>query len=166
VKSEFEEKVKQEPDTEQSEKPSLLENITLSRTICLPAKLIKTVYADSNGNKLERLVNVIKVSSHLKCNVFKHSLMTHIQDNCKENETLAESFSERINEVQTVINTLETIDFGTLSSEILMYNVANTSVATDVPDVSEVIVPQMLPFGEQYHQRNPIIMLTTTEEIR
>lgn len=69
VKSEFEEKlkVKQESHMEQSEKPSLLENITLSRTVCLPAKLIKTVYTEpnSNSNKLERLISVIKVSNHL-----------------------------------------------------------------------------------------------------
>ena len=36
-----------------------------------------------------------------------------LQDNCKDNETnIAESFSDRINEVQSVINTLEAIEFG------------------------------------------------------
>ena len=35
----------------------------------------------------------------------------------------------------------------------------------DVPDVSEIIVPQMSSFEEQYSQRNPII-LTTTEDTR
>lgn len=67
VKSEFEEKVKLEPDMEeQSEKPSLLENITLSRTVCLPAKLVKTVYTETSGNKLEKLISVIKVSNDLQ----------------------------------------------------------------------------------------------------
>lgn len=68
VKPKFEEKVKTELDMEeQSGKPSLLENITLSRTVCLPAKLVKTVYTDTNGNgnKLEKLSSVIKVSHHL-----------------------------------------------------------------------------------------------------
>ena len=39
------------------------------------------------------------------------------------------------------------------------------NVLVDVPDVSEVIVPQMLSFEEQYSQRNAII-LTTTEDTR
>ena len=65
VKSEFEEKIKPEPDMEeQPEKPSLLENITLSRTVCLPAKLVKSVYTEANVNKLEKLISVIKVSEH------------------------------------------------------------------------------------------------------
>ena len=70
AKLEFEEKVKPEPGTEeQSDKPSLLENITLSRTVCLPAKLVKTVYTETNGNsnKLEKLISVIKVSNHSLC---------------------------------------------------------------------------------------------------
>lgn len=66
LKPEFEEKIKAEPDMEeQAEKPPLLENITLSRTVCLPPKMVKTVYAETNGNKLERLIQVIKVSDHL-----------------------------------------------------------------------------------------------------
>ena len=66
IKPEFEEKIKLEPDIEeQAKKPSLLENITLSRTMCLPAKMVKTVYAETNGNKLERLIHVIKVSHHV-----------------------------------------------------------------------------------------------------
>ena len=65
VKPEFEEKVKLEPNMEgQSEKPSLVENIALSRTVCLPAKLVKTVYTEANCNKLEKLINVIKVSNY------------------------------------------------------------------------------------------------------
>ena len=65
VKPEFEEKVKSEPNMEgQSEKPSLVENIALSRTVCLPAKLVKTVYTEANCNKLEKLINVIKVSNY------------------------------------------------------------------------------------------------------
>ena len=67
VKSEFE-KIKPEPDMEeQSEKPSLLENITLSRTVCLPAKLVKRVYTEANVNKLEKLISVIKVSMIIAC---------------------------------------------------------------------------------------------------
>lgn len=86
-----------------------------------------------------------------------------IQDNCKDSETLAESFSERINEVQTVINSLETTDFGmSMELKALPHYVASF---LDIPDVSEVVVPQMLSFEEQYCQRNPII-LTTTEDIR
>lgn len=63
IKSEFEEKIKSEPDMEeQAEKPPLLENLALSRTVCLPAKLVKTVYTETNANKLERLIHIIKVS--------------------------------------------------------------------------------------------------------
>lgn len=73
IKSEFQEKIKPEfeeiklePEMdEQPEKPPLLESITLSRTVCLPAKMVKTVYTETNDdcNKLEKLNNVIKVSS-------------------------------------------------------------------------------------------------------
>ena len=38
-------------------------------------------------------------------------------------------------------------------------------VLVDVPDVSEIIVPQMSSFEEQYSQRNAII-LTATEDTR
>ena len=71
VKPEFEEKIKSEPDIEeQAEKPPLLENLALSRTVCLPAKLVKTVYTETNANKLERLIHIIKVSDHtIKCGI-------------------------------------------------------------------------------------------------
>ena len=49
------------------------------------------------------------------------------------------------------------------SSEVLIYYYYIMLV--DVPNVSEIVVPQMSSFEEQYSQRNPII-LTTTEDTR
>ena len=57
------EKVKEESKIEDTDKPPVLDNISLSRTVCLPAKLVKTVYTESDDkpNKLEKLISVIKV---------------------------------------------------------------------------------------------------------
>jgi len=57
------EKIKEESKMDDLEKPPLLDNIALSRTVCLPAKLIRTVYTetDDKPNKLEKLIGVIKV---------------------------------------------------------------------------------------------------------
>ena len=57
------ERIKEESKMEDTEKPPELDSIALSRTVCLPAKLIRTVYAEADGkpNKLEKLISVIKV---------------------------------------------------------------------------------------------------------
>lgn len=80
--------------------------------------------------------------------------------NCKDNETLAETFSDRITEVLSVIADLEAVKLGMYSLLIVMvYNFA----FTDFPNVSNIVVPQMLSFEEQYYQRSPMILITTEE---
>jgi len=83
-----------------------------------------------------------------------------VQVNCKDNETLAETFSDRITEVLSVIADLEAVKLGMYSLLIVMvYNFA----FTDFPNVSNIVVPQMLSFEEQYYQRSPMILITTEE---
>ena len=83
-----------------------------------------------------------------------------MQVNCKDNETLAETFSDRITEVLSVIADLEAVKLGMYSLLIVMvYNFA----FTDFPNVSNIVVPQMLSFEEQYYQRSPMILITTEE---
>jgi len=105
------EKVKEESKIDDFEKPPLLDNIALSRTVCLPAKLIRTVYAETDGkpNKLEKLISVIKVFKIIVVLLYH---MLFVQVNCKDNETLAETFSDRITEVLSVISDLETVKLG------------------------------------------------------